>query len=116
MKGLGLALVLVSPAAALDYACAAAGRPADVAPVTALSLGKAMMTYTRGGANLTARLNHGMLDRLVYMLEDSAVVLYVTARKEADGSIGFGPRLTLQQVFFDPTSPKLYQTTCEATR
>ncbi|MWD29841.1 hypothetical protein E0K89_020375 [Aquicoccus sp. SCR17] len=104
-------------ASAQDYACGAwAPSGTGVDPISALTVGKQMAVVKQGGPATTLRLTRGSLQRKTFAGDDAILIVHGEFRRRADGSPGFGPRVTVQQLRHDPRDPILVQTTCEANR
>jgi hypothetical protein len=109
--------VSAQAAVANSYDCAAwTPKGSGQANLSSLSIGKTMITYKAGGPNVTARMFHSTLTRKTYAEDRSLFIIHGAFQKRADGSPGFGPKITVQRLIHAPQSPTLLATTCEMRR
>ena len=116
VKGLAVVLTLCGPAAAADYVCGD-WDGGDAPAIRTLSISKSMITFRAAtGPTVTARMFYGTLRRNTYLLDDVALIVYGTPERRADGTMGFGRQVTLQRFVYDPETPTVLRTTCEAAQ
>ncbi len=115
IRSAALLLALATPAAAQDYRCAAWTPAGEAQDISELGIGKSMATLKQGDLRSTIRMAEASLTRRTYLDGNSALIVYGDFVRGADGP-EFGRKISVQRLIYDAESPKLLQTTCEATR